>query len=237
VEGDPHCPLAASPERNLTACSVGCGRTFQIGSTKPMRTGTLVELRHSQGEKTRAAVLDAIGVDRSEIARMASEAILGNAAVQVLLPASISLPPEFDPAASLFQCGPSSVLEQFDARADMTELLRFHAGARDLRGLVVSCRLPAVLPSDPWVASQPLLVGVGDLVWATTTADSRAEAIADVVALSEGYPAGVIALHRGSAWSPHDPMLFAISICDGETFAIWSKGLALQSHRDERPPR
>lgn len=79
-----------------------------------------------------------------------------------------------------------------------------------------------VLPSDPFVHEEPLLVTHGDCVWASSSRSPTVAEIEQVVMMSAGYPDGLVAAHSGDAWLPSNAALFALSVFDCETWLLWA---------------
>jgi hypothetical protein len=71
------------------------------------------------------------------------------------------------------------------------------------------------------VKSEPLFVAENGGLWASVPVRQGLTAIGAVVALSEGYPSGILALHNGPPWMPTRILMFGISVADGETFVVW----------------
>lgn len=85
----------------------------------------------------------------------------------------------------------------------------------------VSASMVGLLPSDPFVQKELLLVTHGDSVWASSPTSPTLDAIEQVLMMSAGYPSGVVAAHSGDAWLPSQAALFALSVFDCETWLWW----------------
>lgn len=153
------------------------------------------------------------------IDRHALASLDGDVSVRLLVPCVIAGIAKADPGRSLLQLGSEFQCDPQEARLLLSGQLARDSGLRP--AVRISCTQPAVLPSDPWVSSEHLFVEHDGLLWATTLANAGMAAIERVVALSEGYPPGVIAVHVGEPWTADSAISYAVSLFDGETFAHW----------------
>jgi hypothetical protein len=164
-------------------------------------------------------LVDTLSADDCALARFAVQR-LGECQELVLLAGSAGpLPEDVEPSRSLQRLGDDWLLDPSEAREALAGAL--HEEARKRTGYVVSASQPAVRASDPFVKREALFVVRRDRVWATARPESGLEQVKRVVALSEGYPPGVIAVHDGPPWSPGSAVVFALSVFDGETFTWW----------------
>ena len=123
-----------------------------------------------------------------------------------------------DPSRSLLQVGAEWMVDPERARSLLARSIK--AMMSKDRTLRVTSTQPALVPGDPFIASEPLFCVARGQVFATTVSRTTSE-IERVAALSEGDPPGLIAVHRGPSEAPDHAVWFAISAFDGESYLVW----------------
>lgn len=181
-------------------------------------THTLVEADFSGSPGLASWVQEVLSLDPSELAAHA-RARFSTGQLVCILGRALSADVSVLPARSLAQFGSEYVVEPASVRRLTAQ--RLHELVRSLPDGRVSASMVGVLPSDPFVHEEPLLVTHGDSVWASSSTSPTVREIEQVLMMSAGYPAGLVAAHSGDAWLPSNAALFALSVFDCETWLWW----------------
>ena len=182
-------------------------------------THTLVEADFSASPGLASWVREVLSLDPSELAAHARARFATGHVVCVL---GRELRPDVTvlPDKSLAQFGAECVVDPVVVRRRTAQ--RLHEVVLSLPDGRVSASMIGVLPSDPFVQEEPLLVTHGDSVWASSSTSPTVREIEQVLMMSAGYPAGLVAAHSGDAWRrPSNAALFALSVFDCETWLWW----------------
>lgn len=166
-------------------------------------------------------VLEVLSTDDSPLSRLAEIAIQGGARFRAVVACEQNLPEKVNPKQSLHAIGRAWVPDPGDAR----KLLAFGVlrVAQATQGWSVSASQPMVKPTDGFLADAPLFVVRGPRVFSTAEVESSPEIVAQIIGTSEGYPPGVVCVHRGPPEAPHDAVWFCVSAFDGESFLVWEE--------------
>lgn len=169
--------------------------------------------------RLRQYAAETLACDISELSAMARARLEHPTFFRVAVGRVGPLPAAVNPQRSLLELGSDWQVAPSSARELLAQILVSEVlGSSGLR--VSSCQ-PSVRAADTFVAEEPLFVVQKDSVWASSGLSHELHRVERVVALSEGYPPGVIAVHDGNPWSPGRVTMFSLSAFDGETFVWW----------------
>lgn len=179
---------------------------------------TIFEADFSSHPGLASWVQEVLALDPSELAAHA-RARFATGHVVCILGRELGANASILPHRSLAQFGAEYVVDPAVVRARMAQ--RLHEVVLSLPDGRVSASMVGLLPSDPFVQKELLLVTHGDSVWASSPTSPTLDAIEQVLMMSAGYPSGVVAAHSGDAWLPSQAALFALSVFDCETWLWW----------------
>ncbi|MDP3499813.1 MAG: hypothetical protein Q8S33_05750 [Myxococcales bacterium] len=180
---------------------------------------TLVEADCSAYPGLTSWVQEVLALDPSELAARA-RALFATGHVVCLLGRALGANVSILPHRSLAQFGAEYVVDPAVVRGRMAQ--RLHEVVLSLPDGRVSASMVGLLPSDPFVQKDLLLVTHGDSVWASSPTSPTLDEIEQVLMMSAGYPAGLVAAHSGEAWLPSEAALFVLSVFDCETWLWWA---------------
>lgn len=161
-----------------------------------------------------------LALDEVPLAALALRRLAAGSRVTCLLGRGLDGVSALQPSQSAMQLDKEWLVDAEVARREMAT--RLHRIALERPGTRVSSSLVFMGPTDEWHRSEPLVISTGSLVWATSSIGPSLGEIEHVLALGEGYPPGVVAVHSGDASSPGDAYVFCLSAFDGETYLWWT---------------